>query len=58
LYELAMTDPADPGQLRSSISSQGTSIGGNEELLRGLIEGVQMLPERHDWVLDMLLEQF
>lgn len=29
-----------------------------EPLLRGLMEGIQMLPERHDRALDILLEQF
>ena len=50
-----MTGPADPDQLRNSISSQGASIGRHEELLRGLLEGVQTLAERHDRALAMLL---
>eukprot|EP00063_Salmo_salar_P041704 XP_014016539.1 PREDICTED: uncharacterized protein LOC106580245 [Salmo salar] len=52
-----MTDPAAPGQLRDAISSQGATTGGHEELLRGLMEGVQRL-EHHDRALDSLLEQF
>ena len=38
-----MTDPADPGQLRNTISTQGAPIGMHEELLCGLMEGVQTL---------------
>uniref|UniRef100_A0A8K9V5D1 DUF4939 domain-containing protein n=1 Tax=Oncorhynchus mykiss TaxID=8022 RepID=A0A8K9V5D1_ONCMY len=53
-----MTDPAHPDQLRNAISSQRASIGRYEILLRGLMEGVQTLAERHAQALDMLLEQF
>ena len=53
-----MTDRADLGQLRNTISSQGASIGRHAELLCGLMEGVQTLAKRHDQALDMLREQF
>jgi hypothetical protein len=53
-----MTDPEDLDQLRNAISSQGTTIGRHEELLRGLTEGFQAVAERHDLALDTLREQF
>ena len=41
-----MTDPADPGQMRDGVSSQGATIVRHEELLRGLMEGIQTLAGR------------
>nr|XP_029492938.1 substance-K receptor-like [Oncorhynchus nerka] len=57
-YKLAMTDPADPGQLRNAISTHGATIGRHEELLRGHVERVQTFAECHDRMFDSLLEQF
>uniref|UniRef100_A0AAZ3SS91 DUF4939 domain-containing protein n=1 Tax=Oncorhynchus tshawytscha TaxID=74940 RepID=A0AAZ3SS91_ONCTS len=53
-----MTNPADPGQLRNTVSIQEATIGRRKELLRGLVEGVQVLAEHHDRALDSLLEKF
>jgi hypothetical protein len=51
-----MTVPADPGQLRDAISSQGAAIWRHKELLCGLMDGVQTLAERHDRAWNSLRE--
>jgi hypothetical protein len=53
-----MTDPADSDQLRNALSSQGATICRHEELLCGLMEGLQTLAESHDQALNTLLDQF
>ena len=53
-----MTDPADLDQLCNAISSQGALIGRHEELLCGLMEGVQDVAESHNLALNALREQF
>ena len=52
-----MTDPADLDLLRHAVSLQGATIGRNEELLQGLLEGLSSLTEGHDYGLKAIMEQ-